>query len=95
MKIFSLQPLDISLEANASKLSELRDTDIYGMSWRFRWKTIEPAEGEYNWELIDKAIQVTSNAGKKTMLRVTAGMFTPELGLSGRSQGRLSLAIQT
>ena len=49
-----------------------------GISWRFRWKTIEPAEGEYNWGLIDKALQVTSNAGKKTMLRVTAGMFTPD-----------------
>ena len=48
------------------------------MSWRFRWKTIEPGEGEYNWELIDKALQVTSNAGKKIMLRVTAGMFTPD-----------------
>jgi hypothetical protein len=78
VKIFSLQPLDISLQAKEHELSELKDTEVYGISWRFRWKTIEPREGEFNWELIDKPLQVTSNAGKKVMLRVTAGSFTPD-----------------
>jgi hypothetical protein len=78
VKIFALQPLDISPEAPTSELSELRDPAVYGVSWRFRWKTIEPREGQYNWELMDKVLQATSTAGKKVMLRVTAGMFTPD-----------------
>ena len=28
--------------------------------------------------VIDKPLQVTSNAGKKVMLRVTAGLFAPD-----------------
>jgi hypothetical protein len=59
-------------------VSELKDSEVYGISWRYRWKTVEPREGQYNWELIDKALQVSRNAGKQVMLRVTAGMFTPD-----------------
>jgi hypothetical protein len=78
VKIFALQPLDISPEAAAPAMSEVKDPVVSGVSWRFRWKTIEPREGQYNWELMDKVLQSTSNAGKKVMLRVTAGMFTPD-----------------
>jgi hypothetical protein len=78
VKVFALQPPDISPEASAPELSELKNPAVYGVSWRFRWKTIEPREGQYNWELIDQALQFSSNAGKKVILRVIAGMHTPE-----------------
>jgi len=55
----------------------LQDPLIYGLSWRFKWATVEPSEGRFNWELIDRAIEVSSQAGKKVMLRVVAGVNTP------------------
>jgi hypothetical protein len=78
VKIFSLLRPDAVPEAVAPQLSELGDPLIYGLSWRFRWKTIEPQEGQYNWQAIDKAIEVTRKAGKKVILRIVAGVHTPE-----------------
>lgn len=75
VKIFSLQPPD---KDPMQDLPELNDTWIYGLSWRFKWMTIEPEEGRYQWEFIDKAIELSSKAGKQSMLRVTAGINTPE-----------------
>ena len=75
VKIFSLQKPDGDLKQD---LPELSDPLIYGVSWRFKWATIEPQEGQCNWEVIDKAIELTSNAGKKVMLRVVSGINTPE-----------------
>jgi hypothetical protein len=75
VKIFSLQPPGQSLE---TPLPELNNSLIYGISWRFRWNTIEPKEELYNWELIDRAVEITTKAGKKVMLRIVAGRNTPE-----------------
>ena len=77
VKVFALQAPDISPEAVAPELSELKDPMVYGVSWRFRWKFIEPHEGQYNWEPLDKALQLTSKAGKQVILHIIAGMHTP------------------
>jgi hypothetical protein len=77
VKIFAFQPPDVSPDVEAPAMVELKDPAVYGLSWRFRWDTIEPQEGQYNWALIDKAVEVTSKVGKKAMLRVVAGMHTP------------------
>ncbi len=74
VKIFSLQSPN---RVQKHKLLELNDPLVYGVSWRFHWKTIEPQEGQYHWDLIDQAIHITSNADKKVMLRVVAGRRTP------------------
>jgi hypothetical protein len=74
VKIFALQRPDADPKP---ELPELKDPQVYGLSWRFKWATIEPEEGHYNWEVIDKAVEITSKAGKKAMLRVTAGINTP------------------
>ncbi len=75
VKVFSFQRTSLSGEES---LPELSDPLIYGISWRFRWKTIEPKDGQINWEPVDRAIEATAKAGKKVMLRVVAGMHTPE-----------------
>ncbi len=75
VKIFSLLAPDRGVEGD---LPELNDPLMYGLSWRFRWKTIEPQEGQYNWAMIDRAIELTTKAGKHVLLRVVAGMQTPE-----------------
>jgi len=78
VKIFALLRPDASPEAIEPALSELKDPLVYGLSWRFKWETLEPHEGQYNFELIDKSLQITSNAGKKVILHVIPGMNTPE-----------------
>ena len=78
VKIFALQRPDVSPEQVAPQLSEVRDPLVYGLSWRFRWKTIEPQEGQYNWQPLDKALEITGNAGKKVILRMVAGIHTPD-----------------
>lgn len=75
VKIFSLQKPDRDLN---KELPEINDSLVYGLSWRFTWKTIEPQEGRYDWKPIDRAIELTGNAGKKVMLRVVPGRNTPD-----------------
>jgi hypothetical protein len=75
VKIFSLQEPN---QAPHHELPELNNPFISGISWRFRWKTIQPRDNEYSWELIDRAIEVSGKAGRKAMLRVIAGISTPE-----------------
>jgi hypothetical protein len=75
VKIFSLLAPDRGVEKD---LPELKNPLIYGLSWRFRWKTIEPQEGQYNWAMIDRAMGMTAEAGKVALLRLVAGMHTPE-----------------
>jgi hypothetical protein len=60
------------------ELPELNNPLLHGLSWRFKWQTIEPQESQYNWQMIDKAIEVSSKAGKKVMLRIISGMHTPD-----------------
>jgi Beta-galactosidase len=74
-KIFSLQRPD---KDPHQALPELDNPLVYGLSWRFRWRTIEPEDGHYNWTPIDQAVGVTGKAGKKIMLRVVAGINSPE-----------------
>ena len=75
VKVFSLQRPNADPRA---ELPELKDSQVYGVSWRFHWRTIEPAEGQYQWAPIDQALETTGRAGKKAMLRVTAGINSPE-----------------
>jgi len=80
VRIFSLLAPDRGVEGD---LPELNSALIYGLSWRFRWKTIEPQEGQYNWAMIDRAIEVTAKARKHVLLRLVAGMHTPEWVYAG------------
>lgn len=75
VKIFSLLSPDKDVK---EELPELNDPLVYGLSWRFRWKSIEPEPGQYKWAPIDQAVEMTRKAGKKVLLRVVAGMHTPE-----------------
>src|SRR5437879_4806814 len=65
-----------AFEAKAA--SQLRDPLVYGVSWKFRWSTLEPAEGQFDWSLVDQAVDVAARAGKKSILRVYSGLTTPD-----------------
>lgn len=75
VKIFSLQRPDTT---PSQEFAEVHSAWVYGLSWRFKWQTIEPREGQYHWDLLDNALAVTARAGKKAMLRITAGINSPE-----------------
>jgi hypothetical protein len=83
VKIFSLQRPDTDPH---QELPELDSPLVYGLSWRFKWRTLEPQAGQYNWAPIDHALAVTGNAGKKLMLRVVAGINSPEWVYQGGAQ---------
>lgn len=50
---------------------------VNGVSWVFRWKDIEPSHGVYDWSSVDAAISASASSGRKTMLRIDAGAYTP------------------
>ncbi len=55
----------------------LNNPNIDGLSIRLHWDQIEPSEGNYDWSVFDDLIAKAKAAGKKAMLRVTAGAYTP------------------
>lgn len=75
VKIFSFQKTD---GVTKDRPPELQDPLVYGLSWRFRWATIEPQEDQFDWARIDRAVEMTEGAGKKVILRVVSGINTPE-----------------
>ena len=50
---------------------------VNGVSWVFRWRDIEPSNGVFDWSAVDAAINASAGSGRKTMLRVDAGAFSP------------------
>jgi hypothetical protein len=51
---------------------------ITGLSIRAYWKDIEPARGQYRWELFDTVARRAADAGKKVRLSVMVGYGVPK-----------------
>ena len=56
----------------------LADPYVSGLSVRVRWSTLEPSSGSYNLKPIDDAIAKARAAGKVAMIRILAGISTPD-----------------
>jgi hypothetical protein len=52
-------------------------TVVNGVSWVFRWRDIETSPGVFDWSAVDAAIAASSRSGRKTMLRIDAGAYSP------------------
>jgi hypothetical protein len=50
---------------------------VDGVSWDFPWKDIEKKPGVYDWSAVDAAISASAGSGRKTMLRILAGAYSP------------------
>jgi hypothetical protein len=72
--VFSLQEPG----ATGGDVEEWDDPNVAGISWRFRWKTLEPREGRYDWASVDEVLRKTADAGKLSMVRVVAGQRSPK-----------------
>jgi len=59
-------------------LSEFDSPAINGMSVRYRWSSLEPEPGKYDWRLLEKAHDIAVSKKLWMMITVSGGMFTPE-----------------
>jgi hypothetical protein len=74
--VFDLIPTNNPIYCRNSQ--ELNNPSVAGLSARFTWDVIQPQKNQYNWDIIDNAINRAKTYGKKIILRVTAGINTPE-----------------
>jgi Beta-galactosidase len=56
---------------------------VDGIVIRTFWSNVEPAQDQYNWSFIDSQVQAASASGKKVILQVLPGAFTPAWALQG------------
>ena len=56
----------------------LANPNVSGLSVRVSWAALEPSPGVYDWRRIDDAIARARAAGKLAMIRILAGIYTPD-----------------
>jgi len=56
---------------------------VDGIVIRTYWSDVQPGPDQYDWSFIDSQIQAASASGKKVMLVVMPGAFTPTWALQG------------
>ncbi len=56
---------------------------VDGIMIRTFWSNVEPASGQFDWSFIDSQVQAASASGKKVILTVLPGAFTPAWALQG------------
>jgi hypothetical protein len=56
---------------------------VDGIVIRTFWDNVQPAPDQFDWSFIDSQIQAASSAGKKVILVVLPGAFTPHWALRG------------
>ena len=56
---------------------------VDGIVIRTFWSDVQPAEDRFDWTFIDGQVQAASASGKKVMLLVLPGAFTPQWALQG------------
>ncbi len=57
---------------------ELDSPAVAGLSARIGWGELEPKQGQYDWRLLERAHDLAKTKKKWLMLRVTAGMLSPD-----------------
>jgi len=56
----------------------LSNPSVTGLSLRAGWNQLQPQEGVYDWSSLDSNIKKASAYGKKVMIRVWGGKYTPD-----------------
>jgi len=64
---------------NSGSNSVLKNTNIEGVLLSMRWRNIETSKGKYNWNKLDKKIELIEKTGKKVVLNImTSGVNVPD-----------------
>lgn len=61
---------------------------VDGIVIRTFWSSVQPAQDRFDWSFIDSQVQAASASGKKVVLAVLPGAFTPAWALQGVQTGR-------
>jgi hypothetical protein len=72
--------MTLPLERVAKRISA-DNPNVKGLAPRFYWRTIEPKEGKYNWEPIDRLFEIAEKYDKLIALRLIGGpsrKFSPD-----------------
>jgi glycosyl hydrolase family 42 (putative beta-galactosidase) len=72
VKIFSIG------RSSSDITAALANPYVSGVSVRFGWASIEPSRGTFRWGQIDQVIRQARAAGKFAMIRVIAGVMSPD-----------------
>jgi len=72
IKIFSVGTSSTDIAA------VLANPYVSGISVRFGWASVEPSPGTYRWTRIDDVIRQAQAVGKLAMIRVIAGVMSPD-----------------
>jgi len=56
---------------------------VDGIVIRTFWSDVQPASDQFNWTFINSQVQAASASGKKAILAVLPGAFTPQWALQG------------
>jgi len=56
---------------------------VDGIMIRTYWSKVQPAPDQFDWSFIDSQVQAASASGKKVILAVLPGAFTPQWALQG------------
>lgn len=79
VKVFAYVPGLLATDGDVAKVVRpLIQTDVYGLSFKFGWRTVEPQDGTYQWSTVDSAIAAAAAAKKRAMIRVVAGSNSPD-----------------
>lgn len=63
---------------------------VDGIMIRTFWREVEPSPGDYRWEFIDRELRRAEKSGKKVVLLVLPGAFTPPWALQGVRTGEFT-----
>ncbi|HVP20318.1 MAG TPA: beta-galactosidase [Anaerolineaceae bacterium] len=68
---------------NAFRPATFINPAVDGIVIRTFWSNVQPAPDQFDWSFIDSQVQAASASGKKVILVVLPGAFTPQWALQG------------
>ena len=68
---------------NAIQPATYTNSAVDGIVIRTFWSNVQPAPDRFDWSFIDSQVQAASTSGKKVILAVLPGAFTPQWALQG------------
>ena len=70
-------------QPSAFRAEVYQDPSISGLLFRANWSSVEPSEGEFQWQIIDDVFAAASASGKYVILSFVPGFATPAWALPG------------
>jgi len=79
---------DKQLILNVSQREQLRNAGIQTAHEQPAWKSVEPAQGQYNWAYLENIINRNRNAGLKSLIQIPGWRIPPWMPNEWRARRR-------